>query len=109
MTQTSSVLREAMQAVRHDVPDPSTLALGVDEGRSDVILTVTVGKLVGEFVRYVHHQPEGALTVNYEVQINGIDDVGAGIAMLHLENPRALRDLSEVITVLYMEWTGMQR
>jgi hypothetical protein len=106
---TTTTHREAMQAVRHEVPDADSFTLGVDEGRSDVILTVTVGKLVGELVRYVNHYPQDTVTVEYDVQINGIDDVGAGIAAVHIENPRALCDLSEVITVLYLEWTGVGR
>jgi hypothetical protein len=105
----TTVLPEAMQAVRHDVPDLDAIALGFDEGRSDVVLTVTVGKLVGELVRHVQHYPQDTVTVGYSMQINGVDDVGAGLAELHLESLRAVGDLSELITVLHMEWTGVGR
>ena|SRR5215211_7181074 len=92
---TTTTVREAIQAVRHDIPEPSAAELSVDEARSDVIFTVTVGKLVGKLVRHALHYPEGVVTFDYDVQINGIDDVGAGIAELHLENRRAMCDLSQ--------------
>lgn len=95
-----------LTVIRHDDDNNEQDSAG---WRIGSIVSVIAGQIVGELDRCVHRDADGATVIRYEVRIDGVADIGAGLAKIHVDDAQNLRDLSVVVDVLADELSKAQK
>ncbi len=94
-----------LTVIRHDDTNEQAIA----GWRIGSIVSVIAGQIIGELDRCVHRDADGSTVTRYKVRINGVADVGAGLAKIQVDDAQNLRDLSVVVDLLADELVKAQK